>query len=178
MSKKSPGLRQWGNSNANTQTHKKPELGALKVLISLEGQVAGEKCPETRLSGPVGVCWAELGLWTPTEDWPDEEEVVGSPRHSLHLLCPPRAWAAFPRSCCWGLPSAGDDEGGEGEAQEEGKAARGSNRCRAGETRKQNLILPLDGDMFPCKPTPQRREAASDRVSGHLLCLSQPSSAS
>lgn len=34
--------------------------------------------------------WAELGLRTPREDGPSEEDVPGSRRHFLHLLCPHR----------------------------------------------------------------------------------------
>lgn len=40
-------------------------------------------------------------------------------------------------------------KGPEGEAQEERESSQGSNMCRAGETGKQNLILPLDGGTSP-----------------------------
>lgn len=112
-------------------------------------------CPEVRLRKSIGVCWEGLGLQTPTEDRPNEEEVTGSRRHFLHLLCPPRAQAAFPCSCGLQPPVGWQGEvrkGPDGEAQEERESSQGSNMCRAGETGKQNLILPLDGGTSPQKP--------------------------
>ena len=59
------------------------------------------------------------------------------PSHNTHTPCPVS-------SRRWGR--------GLREAQEEGESSQGSDMCKAEEARKQNLILPLDGDARPRKP--------------------------